>query len=98
MDKKEIVKLIQDGMNGLVESGILEKVVIVDSDTILMGEDTVLDSIAFVTLFMDLEERLNEITGEEIYLLVDEIHEFNPEKTFLTAGVLSAYIEKLLEK
>ena len=97
MDKKEIFCLLQDVFAGLEEGGVLEEHVELSSDTVLAGTNAVLDSIAFVTLFTDIEERLEEKTGKEIFLLIDEVHEFNPEGSFLTVGVLLDYIENLLK-
>lgn len=97
MNKSELFQLLQNAFDALKDGGIIEEPIEVKEDTILIGPDTVLDSIGFVTLFMDLEERLSEITNSEIYLLIDEIHEFNPEDTFLTVEVLINYIENLLK-
>jgi acyl carrier protein len=97
MNKEEIFALIQNTFDGLEEGGVIDKRISITGDTVLIGPDTVLDSIGFVTLFTDLEERLSEITGEEIFLLIDEIHEFNPEDTFLTVSVLSDYLANLLK-
>lgn len=96
MNKNEIFQLIQEAFNGLEDGGILENHVDITNDTVLIGPNTVLDSIGFVTLFMDLEERLSEITEKEIYLLIDQIHEFNPEDTYLTVEVLVNYIENMV--
>ncbi|HZK72178.1 MAG TPA: hypothetical protein VFD03_11795 [Clostridia bacterium] len=93
--KEEIVKSICDICNNLFDSGIISEKVDIDEQTVLMGANSVFDSIAFVTLFMDLEEKMSDSKGEEVYLLIDEIHEYNPEDTFLTVGTLADYIENL---
>lgn len=98
MEKQQIFTIIQDSFKGLETSGVLDNHIDVVKDTVLIGPDAVLDSIAFVTLFVDLEEALGGETGQEIYLLVDEIHEFNPEDTYLTVQVLVDYIYDMLNK
>lgn len=98
MNKEEIVQLIQSVCDGLANGGVLDAPIVIQDETVLIGPRTVLDSIAFVTLFMDLEERLSELTGKEIYLLIDEIHAFNPEDTFLTVQVLTDYIDRLVHQ
>lgn len=96
MNKNEIFQLMQNVFSGLEAGGVIEYHTEITPNTVLIGPSTVLDSVGFVTLFMDLEERLSEITGKEIYLLIDEIHEFNPEDTFLTIEVLVNYIDNML--
>jgi acyl carrier protein len=97
LTEKDAFALIQRAFDGLEDGGVIEGHIEVTGDTVLIGPGTVLDSIGFVTLFTDLEELLSDITGEEIFLLIDEIHEFNPEDTFLTAAVLAKYLENMLE-
>lgn len=97
MDRKKIFQVVNEVFSGMEESGVLAEHIDLDEKMVLIGPDAILDSIAFVTLFTDLEDRLSEETGEEIYLLVDEIHAFNPEDTFLTIKVLIDYMEKLLQ-
>ena len=96
MNKEEIFDVVKDIFSGLEDAGLIENHVDIDKNSVLIGNDAVLDSIAFVTLFTDLEDRLSEITGKEVYILVDEVHAFNPEKTFLTVGVLVNYLEQML--
>ena len=96
MNKEEIFDVVKEVFAGLENAGLIEKHVDIEKNSVLIGNDAVLDSIAFVTLFTDLEDRLSEITGNDVYILVDEVHAFNPEKTFLTVGVLVDYLEHML--
>ena len=97
MKRTEIFSMMQASVDGMHESGMIEEELALQEGSALIGPGAVLDSIAFVTLFTDLEEQLSEQTGKEIYLLIDDVHAFNPEDTFLTVGVLADYIEHLLE-
>ena len=61
-------------------------------DTVLLGTGSALDSVAFVTFVADLEERLARETGLELYVVLDDIHEFNANAPSLSADALARYI------
>lgn len=92
MSSKKYFCMIQEIFDALYDGSMIDRKITISEDTVLIGPDTVLDSVAFVTLFMDLEERLSDELGEDIFLLIDEIHEFNPEDTYLTVKVLVDYM------
>lgn len=98
MEKSTIMNMVADVLAGMEDAGIMKTHIDVDEKMVLIGPDAVLDSIAFVTLFTDLEDRLSEVAGEDVYLLIDEVHAFNPEDTFLTLGVLVAYVEHMMKE
>ena len=91
-------KLIKDSLSSLQRSGLIEQEVTIDKETVLLGTGSTLDSVAFVTLVADLEERLNRETGQELSLVLNEIHEFNVNVPYLTAETLSKYMIKLTDK
>ena len=91
-------KLVQDSLSSLRRSGLIEQDVTIDKETVLLGTGSALDSVAFVTLVADLEERLNRETGQELSLVLNEIHEFNVNVPYLTAETLSKYMIKLTDK
>lgn len=88
--------LIRDVVAGLRSSGMLESDVNVLPDTVLLGDGSPFDSLSFVTLMSDIEERLSQQIGHEIFLLFDEIHEFNEDQSSLTVTTLAAFIDRLL--
>ncbi|MBB6216424.1 acyl carrier protein [Anaerosolibacter carboniphilus] len=92
-----IKEMIQKSFDSLYESGMIENKIIATDDTVLIGPGSELDSVAFVTLFVDIEDRLRVETNEEIYLVLNEIHDFNPKENYLTVSVLIAFIENLLD-
>ena len=92
MSSEKYFCMIQEIFDALYDGSMIDRKMTISDDTVLIGPDTVLDSVAFVTLFMDLEERLSDELGEDIFLLIDEIHEFNPEDTYLTVKVLVDYM------
>ena len=86
---------MQNSLDSLQRSGMMEKALTVFPDTTILGTGSSLDSLGFVTFISDLEERISEETGTEHYLILTDIHEANADQAFLSAGVLAAYIEKI---
>lgn len=93
ISKKKALEIIQDSFDSLFRSSMIDEKVIIDEDTPILGDSSVLDSIAFVTVFTDIEDRLMKITGNEVYLVLDEINEFDLNAPLLTASVIASYIE-----
>jgi acyl carrier protein len=91
-------QLIQDTMSSLWRSGLIKQDVTIEKNTVLLGTGSPLDSLAFVTLVAELEDRLNRETGQDLSLVLDEIHEFNVNVPYLTAETLSRYMIKLTDK
>lgn len=95
MNRSEIIELVQDAFDALLEAQLVQVEVRVDETTDLLGPDTPLDSIAFVTLIVECEDRLQAKIGDDsipVHLAVTEIHDFNPEAARLTVGVLVDFI------
>lgn len=97
MDKLLVRELIQESFNSLYESGMIEQNAEACDDTVLIGAKSVFDSVAFVTLFMDLEDRIRIKTEKEVFLILTDIHDFNVGNTALTVSVLIDYIMKMLK-
>jgi hypothetical protein len=89
------LELMQDSFDSMMRSGLLENEVEVSPETVLLGVGSSLDSLGFITFFSDLEERISEDSGQDHFLVLTEIHEFNTEQAFLSAGALAQYIEKI---
>ena len=97
MKSTAAIKLMQESFDSLQRSGILEGAIVVNSDTVILGTGSFLNSLGFVTFISDMEERVSAVTGQEHYLVLTEIHEFNADKAFLSVGTLAQYIEKITE-
>lgn len=95
MDNKTALQLMQESFDSMQRSGMLDDAVVVGPDTVILGSGSALDSLGFVTFISDMEERVSAETDQEHYLILTEIHEFNAEQTFLSAGTLAQYIEKI---
>lgn len=96
MLREDIDRLMLDSLTSLQRVGMLEGDVQLNSETSLLGGDSVLDSIAFVTYITDLEDRLSHETGREVYLVLNDIHEFSPDDSYLSADTLARHIMKIL--
>jgi len=95
MDNSRAMAVIQDAMSGLHRGGLLQEDVPVTGETVLLGTGSKLDSIAFVTFITDLEDRLSREANQDVALVLNAIHEFNPGASALKADALARYIVKV---
>lgn len=86
------VALIRESIASLRRAGLIEHDIAVDETTVLLGMGSELDSVSFVTLISDLEDRLSRETGRDHFLVLDELHDFNGEEPSLTVRGLAPYI------
>ena len=97
MTKDRALQLIKEVFDSLGEENLLAETVIVNSDTFLLGNNSPLDSVGFVTFITDLEERLiQETNNDEIYLVLDKIDDFNTNERVLSVDMLARHIVKLI--
>lgn len=96
--RSEAFKIISDCISSLVRAGTLITKDEIRGETVLLGRDSSFDSLGFITLVTELEDRLEKCLGHEAYLVLDEINEFNINNPALTVAVLSEYIEKLSQQ
>jgi len=97
MTKDRALQLIKEVFDSLGDDDLPDEAVIVNSDTFLLGKNSPLDSIGFVTFIADLEERLiMETNNQEIYLALDKIDDFNTDKRILSVDMLARHIVKLI--
>jgi acyl carrier protein len=92
----DLQQIIQEIFDNMSDAGLVEKKIVVDLNTELLGESSVLDSIGFVTLFSDLEDEIQNRTGMDVFLVLDEINEFDINSPSLDVGVMVNYIESKL--
>jgi acyl carrier protein len=85
---------MQDVLDGLHRSGLVDDPVAVADDSVLLGAGSELDSLELVTLIAELEERLSLDTGADTLLVLTDIHEFNADSLALTASTLANYISQ----
>lgn len=95
MTYEQAISLIQESLESLQSCGVIAEHIEISSDTVILGSGSELDSLGFVTFISDLEERLCDATNEDIYLVLDEIGDFNINNPFLSAGNIAKYVETL---
>ncbi len=95
MNANDALDLIKQSVKSLRESGLIETEFETTSDTVLLGTGAALDSISLITLLSDVEEKVSGKTGKEVFLVLNEVHDFNEDKQNLTVDTLARYIEKI---
>ncbi len=96
MNNEQAQQLIQSSLSSIWRSGLVDKEITAHRDTVLLGTGSELDSMAFVTLMTDLEERLNAQTGKEIFLVMTDILDYSSnEDAYLTVHVLAEYLVRI---
>lgn len=95
MTKERAMELISESLESLNDGDMLDADMTINSDTILLGNESPLDSIGFVTFVTELEEKISDDTQKDLYLVLDEINEFNINNPQLSADSLAKYIVKL---
>jgi acyl carrier protein len=95
ISEQRALELMQDSLTGLRRAGMIDREVKVEGDTPLLGTGSQLDSMAFVTFVSDLEDRIGRETGDEVFIVLDEVHDFNADNPYLAAATLAGYIQRL---
>lgn len=93
--------MIVDVFESLYRTGFLEGKVEVNEETIVLGSGSPIDSIGFITFMIELEDRLVDETNDDLYLVINDIHEFNIANytdKFLATGAIAVFIEKLTKE
>jgi len=97
MTKERALQLIAESFETLKGTDMLEEDVSLNSEISLLGTESPLDSIGFVTFVTELEERVVKETNKDLYLVLGEISEFNIDNPQLTVDALAQYIVNLSE-
>lgn len=85
--------LIREAVDALLAGGMIDAHVQIEPNTVLLGAGSPLDSMSFVALMTEIEDRLTRRAGRDVFLLFDDIHAFNPDKSTLTVETLCAFLE-----
>ena len=94
---EDALKIIRETVCDLQDSGVIELSSPFSEDMVVLGSSSEIDSLGFVTLISDLEERLSTFSDKDIFLALDDIGEFNMNNPSLTAKTLASYMASLLE-
>lgn len=97
MKKERALQLMIEVFDGLDKDEFLNESIIMDSDTLLLGRTSPLDSIGLVAFITELEERLiQETDNNDIYLAIDNIENYDSDNPAISAGMMAQYIVKLV--
>ena len=73
--REKIFKCIEIVFHSMDESGLLNMPDNLSEKTVLMGENEVLDSVAFISFFIDLEEQVRKVLGVDISISMEDVQE-----------------------
>jgi hypothetical protein len=97
MDKQQIEAIIFRALESINEEIPEPERFAPGPDTLLFGSGGVLDSLALVSLIVDVETAVAEISGRQISLTDDRAMS-QPEYPFGSVALLVKYIEQLLQE
>lgn len=92
---KNIISFIQESLDGLYNSSMIDSKIFVSEETELFGGQSNIDSMCFVALITDVEDRLCRLTGKDIFIVLSDIEELYPDSPVLTVGLLINYLKDL---
>ncbi len=96
LNEQALLGLIQESLDSLHRGGVVETPISVGEETSLFGEQSDLDSMGFVTFISDIEERLNQRAGRDLFIILSDLEEMYPASAKLTASMFTKYLTKLL--
>jgi hypothetical protein len=94
-DQNSAYSMLQESLDSLARTGTINKLIKIQPTTQLLGSESSLDSLGFVTFITDIEDRMQLKLDKECYLVLNEIAQFNVNSPSLTADVLTRYMVKL---
>ena len=87
--------IVLDALEALNEDKATDEQITFADDLILMGSDSILDSLDLINLIVFLEERLNDMTDKPVQLAIDPAS-FEGNHPFQTTATLIEFITTLL--
>ena len=98
MTENDALKMIEMSLDKLKAYKMIPEDTVFSESLTLLGPGSPLDSIGFVTFITDIEERISIETDKEIYLVLNEISDFNVNQSHLLAEQLARYLMKVSEE
>ncbi len=95
LTKAEVMQLMQESLDGLKRSGMIETAMPINDDAVIFGQQSSLDSMGFVTFVTDVEERLNRKTGKDLYIVLTDLEEKYPNAPQLSGAMFADYLISL---
>jgi len=92
LTKNDVIDLSQKCFDSLLKSEILSDDIRASLETPLIGFNSELDSVGFVTFISDLEGRINDFLGSDIYIIIPDIQGIDSSDSTLTLSKLAEYL------
>ena len=86
---------MQESVNSLARAGTIDSAFDLTPATQLLGPDSLLDSIGFVTFVTDIEDRMQAHLDKECYFVLNQINQFDVNSPILTVDSLAKYMVQL---
>jgi acyl carrier protein len=96
LNNESAVNIIKDTFETLRRSGIIASGTDFSKEMVILGSNSNLDSLGFVSFISDLEERLSAQYERDIFLVLNDIGDFNMNNPSLTVQVLASYLVGLM--
>jgi hypothetical protein len=87
--------LIQDVVDSLHKTGLIDEAMPIRPETVLLGEGSPLDSIAFVTFVTEMEDRLSRQSGREVFISLEDIQALDIDNPRLDVSSFAEYVTRL---
>ena len=95
MTEKEVEQLIMEALNELNDEFPDDEKIIINSDAILFGKDSQIDSLSLVSLIVSIESKLCSILDRDLSL-TDDRAMTRLESPFLNVQTLKNYILEIV--
>ncbi len=97
INRTTLVNLVMSSLRDVLEQSGRPMPATLDESTLLFGKGATLDSLALVTMIVDLEQRLEEECGLML-TLADDRAMSQRHSPFRTIGALVDYLERLIQE
>ena len=98
ISKQRVQELIYESLQQIKDSDPSYHDVLLNDDTIVLGIGGPFDSVAFTALVTDLEEKIEDETGNECFLNVDDIVTFQKGTEMITVGGLMRFLNSFVNQ
>ena len=95
LTQQQISEVVRDSLVAVNDEKPADDRFTVNEETVLLGSGSALDSLDFILVVSNVEDRLLSLTGKQ-YQLVSGMEAFDGDHPFRTASTLSAHIMSVL--
>lgn len=97
VSQEKAFEIIKQSLESLKRSDVIKTLPELTDETVLLGENAMLDSLGFVTFVTEIEDRLYDETDKDLYLALDELQTYCGDIPILTTKLLSEFMTTLKE-